>query len=55
MHILNSVIAEFFTEFGKLHRICKYAQNLAEQEIFRNLVQEILPQNLTNIATEFGK
>ena len=26
--------AEFFTESGKLHRIWKYAQNLAENDVF---------------------
>ena len=30
----NSAPAEFFAESGKLHRICKYAQNLAENDVF---------------------
>ena len=30
----DSAPAEFFAESGKLHRIWKYAQNLAENDVF---------------------
>ena len=30
----DSAPAEFFTESGKLRRIWKYAQNLAENDVF---------------------